>query len=90
MTQFRLDYAVCMNIVKYPSNLSIINIVMDNGKLWAIIVACSVNDGMFVKNEHVRQDYALYQVPFYFLLFLFLTPCRRYHSSRLHVWLVPT
>ena len=36
---------------------------MDERGIWAIIVACSVNDGIFVQNEYVRRDYVLYRVP---------------------------
>ena len=29
--------------------------------VWTIIVVCSVNDGIFAQNEHVRRDYALHE-----------------------------
>ena len=38
---------------------------------WAIIVACSVNDGIFVKNEHVRRNHVLLRVSFLCLQCLF-------------------
>ena len=34
---------------------------MDDVGIWAIIVTCSVNDGIFVQNEHARRDHALYE-----------------------------
>ena len=48
-------------INKATDNVNVCDIMgwMDDTGIRAIIVACSVNDGIFVQNEHARQDSSL-------------------------------